>query len=130
MNAVAAKTPEKSAISSHLRSVPDRKIVGTKTVLTRRGQVVIGLLIAAFALGALSLVVAVFAPSASAATSTESVRTEVVVVQPGQTLWQIATDLDPSSDPREIIERILDLNSLSNEAQIHAGQALILPNLN
>lgn len=130
MSAVTAKTPENTAISQHLKVVPARKVVGTRTVLTRRGQVVVGLFITTMVLGVLSLVFAAFAPNASAATSVESVQTQVLVVESGQTLWQIATELDPTSDPRVTIDRILDLNSLSSDAQIHAGQALLVPILN
>jgi hypothetical protein len=78
----------------------------------------------------LALVFAAFTPNASATTGDVSANTHIQIVEAGQTLWQIASDVDPSADPRETINRILDLNSLSNSAQIHAGQALIVPILN
>ena len=81
-------------------------------------------------LALLALVFAAFAPDASASTNTLKSATEVQIVAPGQTLWQIATEIDPSSDPRETIDRILDLNSLTDSVQIHAGQALIVPIFN
>lgn len=135
MSATAAKTPEKTAVSTgistvhakHLHAVPSRRVVGTRTVLTRRGQVVFGLLVSALVLGVLSLVFAAFAPEASAATNVEKIQTQVLIVESGQTLWQIASELDPNADPRETIIRILDLNSLSDQAQIHTGQALLVP---
>lgn len=130
MSAVAAKTPENTVISNHLYAVPARKVVGTRTVLTQRGRLVLGLLTTATALALLALVFAAFAPNASASTSSVGSQTHVQVVEAGQTLWQIAAAVDPAADPRETIDRILDLNSLSNSAQIHAGQALIVPILN
>ena len=130
MSAVTAKTLENTVISNHLYAVPTRKVVGTRTVLTQRGRVVLGLFTTAFVLALLALVFAAFAPDASASTNTLKSATEVQIVAPGQTLWQIATEIDPSSDPRETIDRILDLNSLTDSVQIHAGQALIVPIFN
>ena len=49
-----------------------------------------------------------------------------VVVQPGQTLWSIALQADPSADPRLIVQRIVAMNSLAG-ANITAGQHLLVP---
>jgi nucleoid-associated protein YgaU len=130
MSAVTVKSLENTVISSHLYAVPTRKVVGTRTVLTQRGRLVLGLITTASVLAVLALVFAAFAPNASASTGDVSENTHIQIVEAGQTLWQIASEVDPSADPRETINRILDLNSLSNSAQIHAGQALIVPNLN
>ncbi len=130
MSAQTAKTPENTVISSHLYAVPARKVVGTRTVLTQRGRVVLGLFTTAAVLAVLALLFATFAPNAAASTSQVGSATEIQIVKPGQTLWQIAATLDPAADPRETIDRILDLNSLTNSEQIHAGQALIVPILN
>jgi hypothetical protein len=139
MSALAAKTPVvnnarntvKTNVSSNLYAVPSnlngRKIVGTRTVLTQRGRVVLGLFTTTVVLAVLAFIFAAFAPNAAASTQTTQVEVQTIVVQPSETLWQIATDLDPSADPRELIDRILDLNSLSNSEQIHAGQALVVP---
>ena len=134
MGAVTAKSPVNTSVSSHLQVVQTdssgRKIVGTRTVLTQRGRVVLGLLTTAIVLAALAFIFAAFAPNAAASTQSSHVEVQTIVVQPSETLWQIASDLDPSADPRELIDRILDLNSLSNSEQIHAGQALIVPVIN
>lgn len=131
MSAVAAETPEKNAVNStvsnHLYAVPGRKVVGTRTVLTARGRVVVGLFTTVAVLAFLAFIFAAFAPNAAASTQTSQVEVQTIVVKPSQTLWQIASNLDPAADPRELIDRILDLNSLSNSAQIHAGQALVVP---
>ncbi len=48
------------------------------------------------------------------------------VVQPGQTLWSIASAAEPSADPRLVIQQIIQANALSG-ATIHAGQMLWVP---
>jgi hypothetical protein len=49
-----------------------------------------------------------------------------IVVQPGQTLWSIAAEVDPSVDPWTAVQQISDANAL-NGAQIQAGQLLWVP---
>ncbi|MGH3158391.1 MAG: LysM peptidoglycan-binding domain-containing protein [Streptosporangiaceae bacterium] len=49
-----------------------------------------------------------------------------VVVQPGQTLWSIALQADPSADTRLVVQRIVAMNSLTGE-NIAAGQHLWVP---
>jgi LysM repeat protein len=49
-----------------------------------------------------------------------------IVVQPGQTLWSIATQADPSADPRLVVQQIVSMNSLTSE-NIVAGQHLRIP---
>ena len=49
-----------------------------------------------------------------------------VVVQPGDTLWAIATAHYPDADPRERVDAIEQLNGLAGP-QIEAGEVLRLP---
>jgi LysM repeat protein len=49
-----------------------------------------------------------------------------VVVQPGESLWQLAQELAPQADPRSTVLRIRDLNHLSSD-RVEAGQALVVP---
>lgn len=74
-------------------------------------------------LGAISLL----APQ-SAKASSERVAsvTEVVTVNSGQTLWDIAHDIDPQADPRDTIARIIELNDLPT-TKVQAGQRLEVP---
>jgi hypothetical protein len=51
---------------------------------------------------------------------------DYVVVQPGQTLWEIAEAAVPGVDPRVTITRIQDLNGLA-DAAVFAGQRIALP---
>jgi predicted Zn-dependent protease len=49
-----------------------------------------------------------------------------VSVQSGQTLWQLATELDPESDPRDVIAEIVLLNALPS-SDVEAGQRIAIP---
>jgi LysM repeat protein len=50
-----------------------------------------------------------------------------VVVEPGETLWDIASAADPGTDPRVVVERIIDLNGLAGDPTVQPGQELRLP---
>ena len=49
-----------------------------------------------------------------------------VVVQPGQSLWTIATQAAPTADPRSVIQEIIDINALGGTS-IQPGQRLWVP---
>jgi hypothetical protein len=49
---------------------------------------------------------------------------ETLLVQPGQTLWTIARDLQPSGDVRPLVD---ELAALNGGAMLEAGQNLVLP---
>lgn len=94
--------------------------------LTRRGRVVFGTL-ATFVLLVGLAFVAVFS-SAEAVATAESGDVEFgyVVVQPGASLWQVASDIDPSVDPRDLVAEIVQLNQLT-ESSVYAGQPIAVP---
>ena len=93
--------------------------------LTRRGRaVVVATLTGGLLAGAGSLANASFAGAERGAPPAPQLRH--VIVQPGDTLWGIATSAAPGADPRATIQRIADLNGLSDGA-LHAGQQLVLP---
>ena len=50
-----------------------------------------------------------------------------VTVDAGASLWEIAVAVDPSADPRVVIEDIVRLNGL-DDAVIEPGQRLAVPN--
>jgi LysM repeat protein len=92
--------------------------------LTRRGRVAVVFLVAlvmtvGFSLGRVS----------STATPDAGPRPPrpTVVVQPGETLWQIAERAAPGADPRETVWRIAELNDLGGNPTVRAGQQLVLP---
>jgi nucleoid-associated protein YgaU len=52
--------------------------------------------------------------------------TSKVVVQPGQSLWDLALSVDPKEDPRKTIWLIQQLNAMTS-SEVLAGQELIVP---
>jgi LysM repeat protein len=48
------------------------------------------------------------------------------VVQPGDTLWSVASKAMPGLDPREAVDHLRDLNGLDT-AVVVPGQALKVP---
>ncbi|WP_165959029.1 LysM domain-containing protein [Actinomadura sp. KC345] len=96
--------------------------------LTRRGRAVVILFAATITLVALWLTVG---PGALAG-GEESHRGDAapartVVVEPGDTLWEIAADAEPGADPRRIVQRIIDLNGMGGDPTVRPGQELRLP---
>lgn len=60
----------------------------------------------------------------SGASETRSFDAGVVVVKPGDTLWSIATWLDPGADPRRLVA---ELRELAGSAVLRPGQRLVIP---
>lgn len=50
----------------------------------------------------------------------------MVVVEPGDTLWEITKRLVPNEDPRAAITRIVEMNGLP-DAAVRPGQRLRVP---
>src|SRR5215472_10532352 len=102
-----------------------------RTRLTRRGRIVVSALVMAAMLLVAALAWIAGAAKADAAGSgpppSAVYRNLVsVVVQPGQSLWTIAAQAEPSADPRSVIQQIIDLNALSGTS-IQPGQHLWVP---
>jgi hypothetical protein len=91
--------------------------------LTRRGRLLLSLVVL---LGLVTGAVLLAGGPTALAGTDRPVTHERVTVQPGQTLWQIAERTAPGSDPRETVQRILDLNGLQT-SEVQAGTALLLP---
>jgi hypothetical protein len=92
--------------------------------LTRRGRFALVALIAALAFALLSLgQVAVQAGDGSGDAGAPGT---AWVVQPGETLWVIAERVDPGTDPRETVARIVAMNDLPSSSVV-AGQELVVP---
>jgi LysM repeat protein len=86
--------------------------------LTRRGVVVVAAL-AVVAAALLALLAWRSAPAASAQPASVS----SVTVQPGDTLWSVALNVAPDSDPRAEVDKLTSLNHLSG-ASLVPGQVL------
>jgi LysM domain len=91
--------------------------------LTRRGRLVVFL---TFLLAACA--VSVFMLSGAATGTAERgapVPVRVVQVEPGDTLWSIATRAAPGEDPRDLIDEIEQLNSL--DGSLRVGSSVAVP---
>ncbi len=93
--------------------------------LTRRGRAVVTLLVAT-PLAVLALAFGVGAPGATATQEAPTGSFDVVLVDSGQSLWQIAESIAPEVDPREVIADIVALNQLPS-ADVQPGQRLAIP---
>ncbi|MEU5885127.1 LysM peptidoglycan-binding domain-containing protein [Spirillospora sp. NPDC047279] len=94
--------------------------------LTRRGRIVLTTFVASVLLVLFWLTAG---PGARAGDDNEPARPDrlqTVVVEPGDTLWVIASRHSPEADPRRTVQRIIDLNGLG-EAIVQPGQTLKLP---
>jgi hypothetical protein len=107
------------------RSMSIRQAPRPALVLTRRGRIFVGAVSALFL-----LMVVLFSGGlvADAGTSLEDQgrATGVVVVQQGESLWQIAQTIAPQSDPRETVIAIRELNGLG-ESTVVPGQSIVVP---
>lgn len=64
--------------------------------------------------------------SFTAGTTSPAPASRSIVVQPGQTLWGIATQVAPHADPRATIQQIIVLNHLASTG-LQAGETLSVP---
>ncbi|SDT13847.1 LysM domain-containing protein [Pseudarthrobacter equi] len=97
--------------------------------LTRRGKIVL-IGIPLVLLAALLLSLAGFfnspAKASDSAADLTVTPTVTVTVQPGESLWGIASDLAPERDARDVVADIVQLNNLS-AGKILPGQQLYIP---
>jgi hypothetical protein len=94
--------------------------------ITRRGRLVLLGLVVAVAFALISLgQVAAQAGSSSSGGDVGPV-SSTWVVQPGETLWVIAERLEPDTDPRETVARIVAMNDLPGSSVL-VGQELQIP---
>lgn len=95
--------------------------------LTVRGRWVVGatfVVLMMIVAGSLGLVVT---EAVGAVTADEPVRTKVVQVMPGETMWQIAEAAVPGADVRATVDRIVELNGLAGAGDLDAGDYLRVP---
>ncbi|RIJ52696.1 LysM peptidoglycan-binding domain-containing protein [Clavibacter lycopersici] len=97
----------------------------TRLRITRRGRIVLTALVAApLALGA--GLVALNGGAAVASKDAAGTAFEYVTVSSGQSLWDLAEEIAPSADPRDVIASVVDLNRLPS-SDVAAGQQLAVP---
>jgi len=105
--------------------------VRTRVRLTRRGRIVVAALITAgvVLVAALAWLAGTTRAEAAGSGSPASAvyhSLRSVVVQPGESLWTIATQADPAGDPRTVMQEIIDINALHGTS-VQPGQRLWLP---
>lgn len=96
-----------------------------KLRLTARGQAVLVGLVAIL----VSIIAMMFVFGVTGAQATGDAGSNdftYVSVASGQSLWQLATDIAPDADPRDVIAEIVQLNALPS-ADVEAGQRIALP---
>ena len=133
MNAVAIPTGLKGSATpaqrAHLAPASREKAEGahmrSSIRLTRRGRIALILAIACAFLAGWSTL---GGSTADASVESASAVGQVVVVQQGENLWSIAQDIAPSTDPREVILRIREMNDLGTD-HVYPGQSLHVPSL-
>ncbi len=105
----------------HLHLVPAPETTALR--LTRRGRIAVLLA----ALLTLAVLVVALSPSTTATGEAgDPVPTRTVTVQPGDTLWELATDANPNGDLRQTVDDIMRLNSLPT-AHLPMGSEIAVP---
>ncbi len=105
----------------HLRLVPPPQT--TVLRLTRRGR---GAVLLAALLTMAVLVVALGSSTIATGAAGDAVPTQTVTVQPGVTLWKLATDANPNGDLRQTVDDIMRLNALPT-AHLPMGSEIAVP---
>lgn len=95
--------------------------------ITSRGRLVLGTVLAVPAVLVALFLGQLLGQEGAVATDTAASTTfEYVSIAPGQSLWQLAEQVAPGADPREVVADILALNNLSS-GDVQPGQELAIP---
>lgn len=97
----------------------------TRLRITRRGRAVVATL-SALPIVAGAFVFGLNGGGAVASGEQADVEFQYVTVRAGESLWSLAEDLAPDSDPRDVVSDILSLNQLP-DAGLEPGQRLAIP---
>jgi LysM repeat protein len=91
--------------------------------MTARGRAVLLTLVAT----PLVVIALYFGINAGGATATSSsAPLSTITVSQGQTLWQLARQLAPTADPRDVIADVMSVNRLTS-TNVQPGQKLAIP---
>jgi hypothetical protein len=118
----AVSTPHRDPTRPERRRSPGVRRPARRSRLTRRGRVLLVLVLAVLLLATFSLGRA----SSDAGTPSRHAQVTHVTVRPGETMWQVATRVAPGNDPRITVQRLMDLNGMSSP-ELRAGQSLVIP---
>ncbi|MGI9084123.1 MAG: LysM peptidoglycan-binding domain-containing protein [Aeromicrobium sp.] len=92
--------------------------------LTRRGRLAV---IVAALLTLAVLVVALGSSTTATGDAGAAVATRTVTVEPGDTLWKVATAANPNGDIRQTVDDIMRLNSLPSAGGLQMGSEIAVP---
>lgn len=102
------------------------RVVRSHLRLTRRGRAVLTTL-AALPIVVGALVLTVNGGGAVAGDAQQQGSSfDYITVPAGESLWTLAEEFAPDSDPRDVIDAIMSLNQLTS-AQVQVGQRLAIP---
>ncbi len=92
--------------------------------LTARGRVV---LLVALLVAVMGLLVALGPAVVATSRAGAPLQVRVVVVQPGDTLWDIASHAAPDGDVGAALHAIAELNALPSTGELQVGQRIAVP---
>jgi hypothetical protein len=115
-----------ASTSAALNSAVSTSGVSARLRLTRRGRVVCALLVTCVGFGLFASLVALGSTQASASANIGGSEFGYVVVQPGASLWEVASEIDSRVDPRDLVAEIVRLNQLDG-SDVYAGQPVAVP---
>ncbi|WP_255546651.1 LysM peptidoglycan-binding domain-containing protein [Glaciihabitans sp. dw_435] len=127
MSSAVMGHPVQRSFVAHNSSADAERTQAPKSHLriTARGRAVLLTLVTTpLVVGALLL--AINSGGAIATDSGSATPLETVTVFAGESLWQLAEDIAPNSDPRDVIADIVSLNQLDSSS-VHPGQQLDVP---
>lgn len=96
----------------------------TKLRITKRGRRVLAALVALPVLIGIT-VAALSGGTAAASGEVAGQAFTYVTLSSGETLWQLAAEIAPNADPRDVVAEIVSLNQL--DAPVQAGQKIAIP---
>ncbi|MGX1793633.1 LysM peptidoglycan-binding domain-containing protein [Microbacterium sp. NPDC055312] len=120
MSTTSIQAPETSTVTAAAG-----RSVSTRLRLTARGRRLLAALAAAPVIAGIAVSL-LAGGSAVASGESEPVAFETVTVLPGDTLWSIAAEAAPTSDPRDVIDDIKRLNDLTT-GMIQVGTSIAIP---
>ena len=120
----AARPAARPAAGAVRPARPARPRAAATVRLTRRGRVVVVLVLAALLLALVSLG---YSGTSQAGAGDEAVTPlGVTRVEAGETLWGVARRIAPDHDARQVVEQIRELNGMGTTT-LQVGQQLLLP---
>jgi hypothetical protein len=131
---VDARRPANGQGLRHSAAAPGMRPASRRNTvrLTRRGRLVVTVMLIAASLSLVALAwLAIAARAAQASDGGQSPgavyqNLTSVVVHPGQSLWSIASQAEPTADPRAVMQQIIELNALRGTSVV-PGQRLWVP---